>query len=115
VTDGLTEKERAGIRAVLASCPRIERALLFGSRAIGTFRPTSDVDLALEGEDLRLEDVIQLTAQIAALHVSVDPDLTIRAAIKNPDLEAHIRDHGYEWYRRVEPVAGADEGFRSGP
>ena len=100
MTDGLTEKERAGIRAVLASCPKIERALLFGSRALGTFRPTSDVDLALEGDRLRLEDILQLTAQIAALNLPVDPDLTIRAAIKNPDFEKHIRDHGREWYRR---------------
>jgi uncharacterized protein len=98
MNDGLTEKERAGIRAVLAACPKVERALLFGSRALGTFRRTSDVDLALEGDGLRLEDLVKLTAQIAALNLPVDPDLVIRAAIKKPDFERHIKDHGVEWY-----------------
>ena len=51
-------------------------------------------------EEVEDEDIVQLTAQIAALNLPVDPDLTIRAAIKNPDFEKHIRDHGREWYRR---------------
>ncbi|MDR1268600.1 MAG: nucleotidyltransferase domain-containing protein [Planctomycetaceae bacterium] len=50
--DGLTEKYRAEIRLIFASCSKIDRALLFGSRAKGNFRRDSDVDFALEGNDL---------------------------------------------------------------
>jgi uncharacterized protein len=46
---GLTDREVALIRNVLARHPEISGALLFGSRAKGTARPASDIDIALEG------------------------------------------------------------------
>ncbi len=101
MNDGLTERERSGIRSVLAAFPKVERAVLFGSRALGTSRRTSDVDLALEGKDLRLEDLVKLLARISELNLAVDPDFLIRADIKSPDLEEHIRKHGFDWYCRA--------------
>jgi type I restriction enzyme S subunit len=100
MTDGLTEKDRSGLRAVLEASPKVRRVLLFGSRAMGTFRGASDVDLALEGEDLRLTDLAAIKAKIAELNLPVEVDLVVRAKIKNPQLEEHIKTHGHEWYRQ---------------
>lgn len=100
MNDGLTERDRAGIQALLRAYPKIDRDLLFGSRALGTFRPASDVDLTLEGQGLGLRDLLALQAQIAELSLAVEVDLVIRATIINPELEKQIQTHGIEWYRR---------------
>jgi type I restriction enzyme S subunit len=73
---------------------------LFGSRAIGTFRGASDVDLALEGEGIGLSDLISLKAKFGNLQIPLEVDLIVRSKIENPDVEKHIQDYGREWYRR---------------
>lgn len=45
--DGLTARVRSGIREVLSQSPQIRKAVLFGSRALGTWEPASDIDLVL--------------------------------------------------------------------
>lgn len=53
-TSGLSTETLAVIREALASFGSIESALLFGSRAKGTFHAGSDVDIALIGGDTLL-------------------------------------------------------------
>jgi predicted nucleotidyltransferase len=40
------------IRGVLTQFPELERAVLYGSRAMGTFKPGSDIGLTLFGTAL---------------------------------------------------------------
>ena len=107
MNDGLNERERAGIRAALATCPKVRRAVLFGSRAMGTYRGVSDVDLALEGDDLRLADVTKLQAQLAELDLPFEVDLVVRASIRSPEFEAQIQQHGRVWYKPDVPSVKA--------
>lgn len=53
-TSGLSAETLTVIREALASFDQIESALLFGSRAKGTFHAGSDVDIALIGADTLL-------------------------------------------------------------
>ena len=39
MTDGLKERHRRAVIDIIATNARVERAVLFGSRATGTFRP----------------------------------------------------------------------------
>lgn len=50
MTDGLKDAHREAIVAALAANARVERAVLFGSRATGTNNVASDVDIALFGK-----------------------------------------------------------------
>ncbi len=109
MTDGLTERDRKGILAVLEAFPKIRRAILFGSRAIGTFRGASDLDLALEGEGLKLTDLVAINARISRLELPFDADFVIRAKINNPDLEKHIREYGRVFYERKRTADGVSE------
>jgi len=52
-------KER--LAPILARHPEVELAMLFGSQARGTARPDSDVDVAVEGENI---DVLGLAAEL---------------------------------------------------
>ena len=101
MTDGLKAKHRAAIIAALAANERVERAVLFGSRAMGTNTVTSDVDIALFGQHLTLTDQATLAATCDELPMAQSVDLLLHNTIDNPALVKHIRTHGVEWYRRV--------------
>lgn len=103
MNDGLSPEQREGIRRALESEPKVVRAVLFGSRALGTFKRASDVDLALEGEAISLDDLLGLMVKISDLNLPIEVDFAIRAKISNPALEEHIRTHGREWWRRSDP------------
>jgi predicted nucleotidyltransferase len=47
---GLKDGHLQTIIAYVERCPEVERAVLFGSRALGTYRPASDIDIALFGD-----------------------------------------------------------------
>ena len=57
---GLSAKTIDKLHSVFARHPHIEQAILYGSRAKGTYRNGSDIDLTLKGEgavEYRLFDV----------------------------------------------------------
>ena len=110
MSDGLKAQHRAAIIAALAANDRVERAVLFGSRAMGTNTITSDVDIALFGDRLTLTDQAHLAATCDDLPMAQSVDLVLHNTIDNPALVDHIRTHGVEWYRR----GGASEVSRAG-
>lgn len=50
---GLIERDLFHIRAAVASLKEIEEVILFGSRAKGTYRQGSDVDISIKENMLR--------------------------------------------------------------
>ena len=106
MNDGLDTGVRDRIRGVLRRCPKIERGVLFGSRAMGTYRPASDIDLALEGASIGLADLLPLLAKIDDLNLPIDVELVIRHRVRNPAVEEQIRRHGVEWYPQESPTKG---------
>ena len=100
MTDGLKAKHRAAIIDAFATNDRVERAVLFGSRATETYTSVSDVDIALIGEHLTLDDLARLDAIIGELTVPQQVDLLLYATINNGTLQEHIDKQGIEWYRR---------------
>ena len=100
MTDGLKDAHREAIVAVIAANDRVERAVLFGSRATGTNTVSSDVDIALVGDRLTLSDQARLSAALDEVPMAQTVDLLLYASIKNPTLLAHIGRDGIELYRR---------------
>ncbi len=47
---GLTSKLISGIKRVFSKYQQIDEVLIYGSRAMGNFKPASDIDLTLEGK-----------------------------------------------------------------
>lgn len=99
MNDGLKERNRAKIRQILASYPGVERAVLFGSRATGTYRPGSDVDLALAGDGLTHSDLGAIDAAMEATTVPQMVDLVLWSSVGRV-LADHIRNFGVEFYVR---------------
>ena len=100
MTLGLSGKELNMITLVFKKFPGIEEALLFGSRAMGTFKPGSDVDIALKGQ-VTLQDV----ARAKALLEEESPlpytfDVVDYHTIETPEFKKHIDQHGRSIYKR---------------
>jgi len=100
MNDGLTPQYREVIRTILAKAAYVDRAVLFGSRATGTFSRTSDIDLALEGEYLCLLDLLSLRSEFAESSLPYEVDLVIRAEIAHPELESRIQKYGQTFYEK---------------
>lgn len=97
---GLSDLQISQIRSVIKSCPRVHKAILFGSRAMGSHRYGSDIDIALDGDELTLEDLLQLHSQIDDLNLPFMLDLIQVQRIDNNDLIDHIRRVGIVLYYR---------------
>lgn len=96
---GLSDELAAKIRETLAACPRIERAVLYGSRAKGNFRPGSDIDLTLTGT-LTYADLLAVERALDDLSLPYRFDLSVFGQIENPDLIAHIKRVGVVFWER---------------
>ena|SRR6056297_1738681 len=49
---GLRERDLEYIHAALSKCPQVEKAIIFGSRALGNYKKGSDIDLAKRGKKI---------------------------------------------------------------
>ena len=106
MTDGLRERHRTAVIDIIAANARVERAVLFGSRATGAFRPASDVDVALFGERLSMSDQVNLSAAIDDLTIPQRVHLLLYGMIDSIALRNQIETQGVEWYRRQDVDAG---------
>lgn len=100
MNDGLGKNWKERLLGILTAHPAVQGVVLFGSRAMGTWKPASDIDLALEGATLDLNDLLQLKASVGELNLPVDVDLLLLDTLKNPDLLRHIDTCGVVWWRR---------------
>ena len=105
MTDGLKERHRKAVIDIIAGNARVERAVLFGSRAAGTFRPASDVDVELFGDRLSASDQANLAAAIAELTIPQRVQLLLFGTVESIALRKYIETQGVEWYRRGDADA----------
>jgi uncharacterized protein len=96
---GLTPHEIDLIRAVFCRFPAISAVALYGSRAKGTNRPESDIDLALIGvdDDVEAEAVAD---ELDELPLPYRFDVKAYGSIKYGPLREHIARVGVSLYRR---------------
>jgi uncharacterized protein len=106
---GLSEATIEKICAVLARYPQVKTAVLYGSRAKGNYKPGSDIDLTLYGdEDMTLRVLLRLMSEMDDLLLPYTIDLSIFHTIDDPDLIDHIERVGVPFYEReAVPLAWA--------
>lgn len=95
---GLNSDETEKLEAVFGGEPSIVEVVLYGSRAKGTYRPGSDIDLTLKGEGLTTSFLMSLAVKIDDLLLPYEVDLSIYEHIENRDLMDHISRFGQVVY-----------------
>lgn len=99
---GLSDATLATVQAILASCPAVETAIVYGSRAKGNFSMGSDIDLTLVGAALTQDMLSHLVGQFEESNLPYQLDLSILRDIDNPSLRVHIERVGKVLYQRTE-------------
>lgn len=102
---GLPDKTISAIRDVLAAFPQVEKVVLYGSRAKGTFKSGSDIDLALLGDDLDDRLISRIYWALDDLLLPYKIDLSPFAKLKHERLVEHIKSAGIPIYDRVRQGA----------
>ena len=97
---GLKDETIANIQAIFSTFPEVEKAILYGSRAKGNFKPASDIDITLEGEKLNLQILNQIEWKLDDLLLPYTFDLSIFRHINNVDLIEHIERVGVVLYAK---------------
>ncbi|MEY3051611.1 MAG: hypothetical protein RLY31_1396 [Bacteroidota bacterium] len=98
---GLKPGDLEMICRILEKEPNIEQALIFGSRAKGNYKPGSDVDIALKGENLISQVVTDVSFQLN--EETIMPykfDVLNYHTIREPALVAHINSVGIVFYNK---------------
>ena len=95
---GLSANTIDKINAVFARYPSIEQAILYGSRAKGTFRNGSDIDLTLKGENITHRELSRIENELDDLLLPYKIDLSLFRQIDNPNLIEHIERVGVVFY-----------------
>ena len=91
---GLTFEDMQKLALAFEVEAEVTEVILYGSRAKGTHRPGSDIDLTLKGNALTTGGVMDLSVKIDDLLLPYKVDLSIFEHIENKDLVDHINRIG---------------------
>lgn len=90
---GLSDATLEEILTVFRENSHVEEVILFGSRAKGTFRTGSDIDLAVKG-NLTFQEFIKLLVKLDELELIYKIDAINYQTIKSQELLDHINRVG---------------------
>lgn len=97
---GLTDLHISKIQEVFQQYPQIDRAVIYGSRAKGNYKPGSDIDLTLFGDELTDKILGDIFFQLDDLLLPYTIDLSIFGNIDNAKLREHIERAGLVFFER---------------
>ena len=98
-TTGLDNLDIKKIQSVFNLHPEIEKAILFGSRAKGNYKPASDIDLTLVGNDLTLTIQQTIENELDDLLLPYKFDISIYHTISSNELVDHIERVGQLFFQ----------------
>lgn len=96
---GLSDKTLHTIDTILKNYRGIKQAVLYGSRAKGTYRKGSDIDLALKTEtSFSFADLLHIAGDFEDSDMPYFVDISVYDELANPDLKEHIDRVGQTIY-----------------
>ncbi len=109
----MTDDELNLLYSLFARQKQIEQVILYGSRAKGTNKPFSDVDITLLGIGLNRSHLNRLMADIDESPLPYLFDISLFDKLTNPDLIEQIKQTGVILYQREKKafVAENDSNF----
>lgn len=97
---GLSPEVCGSICMILQKYPEISRVLIYGSRAKGTYRSGSDVDLMIVAPTLSSRRLLKIASQIDDLMIPHRVDVALWHQVDNPALREHVEHFGQDFYCR---------------
>lgn len=91
---GMEEEELQLMRSIFSMTPHLEKVVLYGSRAKGTNKPFSDVDITLVGDQLTQDDLTDVMYRLSESSLPYFCDVSLFSHLNNPALIDHIQRRG---------------------
>lgn len=98
---GLNTRSISLLQAVFKNYPEVEKAIIYGSRALGTYKNGSDIDLTLTGKGLTHTVMNRLRTALDELPIPYMIDLSVQNDINDKDLNSHIERAGVVFYEKA--------------
>ena len=95
---GLGDDVVTKINGVFSRWPGVEQVLLYGSRAKGSFKNGSDIDLTVSAGAATVADLLKIAREIDDLLLPYKIDLSLLRQIEDKALLAHIGRVGVVFY-----------------
>ena len=97
---GLEKEVIEAISTIFSKYIEVEKVVLYGSRAMGTYRNGSDIDLTFYGDKLSLRMLYSIEIEIDDLLTPYMFDLSLFSQIDNEELKEHITRVGKVFYEK---------------
>lgn len=96
---GLSAETTALLVGIFKKFPQVEEVKIFGSRAMGTFRAGSDIDLVVLAPVLSHDELLDLQIALEDLELLYEIDCLVYHQITEPALQEHIDLVGKTFYK----------------
>ncbi len=97
---GLKDNILESVVKIFSKYHKIEKVLLYGSRAKGNYKNGSDIDLTLIGKNISIQDLNKIHLELDELYLPYNFDISIFDKIENKDLIDHINRIGITIYEK---------------
>ncbi len=105
---GLYDNSFSLLLKTLADFPQIEKAWVFGSRALGNYKKGSDIDIAIAGSEVNFDTVAKLYGVLNEEQpIPYFVDVVDYNALQSARLQQHIEEKGVVFY---DKKVGNDKG-----
>jgi predicted nucleotidyltransferase len=91
---GMEEGELQLMQSIFAQTPHLQKVVLYGSRAKGTNKPFSDVDITLVGDELTQDDLTDVMYRLSESSLPYFCDVSLFSNLDNSALIDHIQRRG---------------------
>lgn len=101
---GLLDRDIEYINKALKQFDEIEKAIVFGSRAMGNYKKGSDIDIAISGEKVTSNIIYRLDDYLNEVYpLPYFFDIIHYDSIYNENLKKHIDNEGKVLYKKSNP------------
>ncbi|TVQ92264.1 MAG: nucleotidyltransferase domain-containing protein [Bacteroidetes bacterium] len=97
---GLKKEHIDAINNVFNEYQNVEKVLIYGSRAKGTHKTGSDIDLVIAEKEISFSQMMEITNKLDDLLLPYKIDISQKSKISNSDLTDHINRVGKIFYQK---------------
>lgn len=91
---GLSKRDINTIRQIFIKYPEVRNVSIFGSRALGTNRPGSDIDLAILDENISPTTLRRIISDFEESSLAYKVDVLHYPSLEHTELRDHINRVG---------------------
>ncbi|MBF0450462.1 MAG: nucleotidyltransferase domain-containing protein [Candidatus Magnetomorum sp.] len=98
---GLTDRDMKTFNKIFKKYPNVNNVVVFGSRAKGSYKNGSDIDLTIMDETISDGDIIKMKNDFDDSSLPYFVDLINYKTLKQQELKNHIDRVGIPFYTRT--------------